>query len=398
MRVTSTTANMQYYMQLSSQQYAAAQEQVATGLRVNNPSDDPTAASQYVVSQAESANNDQYTSNVSSVLGRLQTADSSLSSIVTTMNSVITTGTEAANSTNNDSDFSGLASRLSGYLSSIIAQANTTYQGSYIFAGTESSVQPFMQAYSSYSSTNDPSSSPLTSATELTAGSVTIVGDASTGQSIEFRATDGSTVADLQSAIEDAVSAGTLSSGVTASINSSGQLEIDGSGGVAAYSNDTVLGSLSADTSTIVDNAYAYMGNSGVNQTQVGASMSVDNNVSGSSLFTTGTSILSSLKSLITAVDGGDVTDIGDAVTTVTSALSSLSAVRVKLDNNISLLDDQETFLSNEQVTLASRQSSLVGVDMTDAVTNMTQAELANNATLAAAGKTMSQTLLDYLK
>src|ERR1035441_2241216 len=99
MRVTNMVPDMQYEMQQSQQALATAIQQVSTGLRVNQPSDDPAASANMVVSLAASANVDQYTSNVSSLLPQMQTADSAISSIVSSLNSALTLGTEGANGT-----------------------------------------------------------------------------------------------------------------------------------------------------------------------------------------------------------------------------------------------------------------------------------------------------------
>ncbi len=52
MRVTNMLPDMQYAMQQSQQALATAEQQVATGMRVNQPSDDPVASANMVVSLA----------------------------------------------------------------------------------------------------------------------------------------------------------------------------------------------------------------------------------------------------------------------------------------------------------------------------------------------------------
>src|ERR1700733_1652590 len=96
MRVTNMVPDIQYAMQQSQQALSAALQQVSTGLRVNQPSDDPSASANMVVSLAASANVDQYTSNVSSMLPQMQTADSAISQIETSLNTIITLGTSGA--------------------------------------------------------------------------------------------------------------------------------------------------------------------------------------------------------------------------------------------------------------------------------------------------------------
>jgi flagellar hook-associated protein 3 FlgL len=183
--------------------------------------------------------------------------------------------------------------------------------------------------------------------------------------------------------------------------NSAGQLSISSPSntvGIAVTTNDAALGSMSATTGTAVANAYAYVGNSSINSVQVGDSMSVATNVPGSTLFTSGANVIGSLSKLITALQSGTSAEIGTATTAISTASSYLGEQRIPLDNSINQLDSQETYLSQEKVTLTSQQTTLVGISTATAATNLSQAELDNEAVLAAAAKVMPQTLLDYLK
>jgi flagellar hook-associated protein 3 FlgL len=392
--------DMQYAMQQSQQALATAEMQVATGLRVNSPSDDPSASATMIASLAESANVDQYTTNVNTLQPQMQTADSAISSMVSSLSSAITLGTSGANGTNSTSNRQAIASQVEGLLSSIISEANTSYQGVYVFAGSETSSPPFVAASTTYDSSAGSASNPLSASTPLTAGSVTTISDASTGESMTFRAQAGDTIGTLDTAIANAVSAGTLGAGTTASINASGQLEISSNSsadGIVVSSNDAAIGSMSAAAGTQVANSYAYVGNSDVNSVQVGDTLSVASNLPGNQLLISGANVIGSLTGLINALQTGTSAQIGTATTSVSAALTYVSQQRIPLDNSISELNSQESYLSQEKVTLTTQQTSLVGANLADAATNLSQAETQNDAVLAAASKVMPETLLDYL-
>jgi len=401
MRVTTMLPEIQYDMQQSQQNLSTALQQVSTGLRVNQPSDDPSASANMVKSQAESANVDQYTKNVSTLVPQMQTADSAISSVVTELNSAITDGTAGASGTDTAAQRQGLATQVASILTTVVAQANATYAGAYIFGGSESSSPPFVAASTTYTSASTTLDSTTNStATTLTPGSVTTIGDATTGQTWSYTAGASNTVADLVTAINGAASSGKISSNITASA-STGQLSIttgDTAKGIAVTSDDKSLGSMSATTGTSVANAYAYVGNTAVNSVQVGDSLSVATNVPGSTLFTSGTNVIGSLSKLVTALQSGTSTDISTATNAISTAASNLDEQRVPLDNTITQLDSQESYLSQETITLTSQQTALVGISTATSATNLTQAELDNEAVLAAAGKVTSKTLLDYLR
>jgi len=400
MRVTNMVPDIQYQMQQSQQALSTALQQVSTSLRVNQLSDDPSASANMVTSLAASASVDQYTTNDTAVSSLMQSADSAISSVVTSLNTAITVGTQGANGTESTANKQALATQLQGILTDVIGQANTKYQGSYIFGGSESSTPPFVAASTTYTSAQGTTASPLAATTAMTAGSVTSISDATTGKTMTFKAAAGDTVATLQAAVATAVTAGTLSAGTTATINATGQLSIDtnsSTAGIVVSSNDAALGAMSTSGTTVA-NAYAYVGNSTVNSVQVGDAMNVATNVPGNTLFTSGASVISALGGLITALQTGGTTDIGNATAAVSAALTHVSQQRVPLDNSISQLSSQETYLGQETVTLKTQQTSLVGIDLAEAATNLSQAELTNSAVLAAAAKALPQTLLDYLK
>jgi flagellar hook-associated protein 2 len=89
---------------------------------------------------------------------------------------------------------------------------------------------------------------PLTAATALTAGSVTTIDDASTGNTFTYTAIAGSTVASLNSAIAAAVTAGTLSANVAGTITGGNEVISEGASdlGITVSTNDSVLGTMAA--------------------------------------------------------------------------------------------------------------------------------------------------------
>lgn len=397
MRVTTLIPDIDYQMQQSQQALATATEQLSTGLRVNQPSDDPAAAADMVGVSAEMANVAQYTSNVSAVLSSAQTADSALSSIVSSLTSAISIGTSGASSTNSPDDLQEDASQVESLLTSIVSDVNTSFQGAYVFGGSATSSPPIISASETYTSTG---SAPLSNSTALTPGSTVTVQDAQTRQTMTFTAQAGDTVTTLEDAVASAASSGVLTAGTTASINSEGQLQIstnDSNAGIAVSTNDPVLGGMQAVSGTQVANAYVYVGNDAVNSVQVGDSLSVGSNLPGSQFLTGSSGVIPALNSLITALQSGTTDDIEDAVSVVSSALNNLDEVRVPLGNAINVLNSQDSFLSQEQVTLTSQENSLVGISTADAATNLSNAELENNTVLAAAAKVIPESLLQYL-
>lgn len=123
-------------MQQSQVSLNTALQQVSTGKRVTLPSDDPFASAAMVQNTIETGNVDQYTQNVSSVLLTLQSSDSALSSVVTSLTQAVSLGTEGASGTNSTANLQAIATQVQGLLTSVVSQANTSVGGSYLFGGT----------------------------------------------------------------------------------------------------------------------------------------------------------------------------------------------------------------------------------------------------------------------
>jgi flagellar hook-associated protein 3 FlgL len=400
MRVTNMVPDTEYAVQQSQQALSVALQQVSTGLRVTRPSDDPGASASMVISLASSANVDRYTSNVSAVQSQMQTADSAINAVVTSLNTATTLAGAGATGTSSAANDQALAAQVQGLLSNVISQANTSFQGVYLFAGSASSSPPFVAASTTYTSQIGTAAVPLSITSPLTAGSVTTINDASTSQAFTFTAAAGNTIADLANAISAAVVAGTLSLGTTATINAKGELAISsnsGTHGIVASSNDPVLGSMRPLWGTEVANSYAYIGNSTINSVRVGDSTTVATNVPGDQLFTAGANVIGSLRGLITALQSGNSAIVASSAATISAALNYVTQQRVPLDNTISQLNNQDSFLNQETLTLTTQQTALVGVNLATAATSLAQAELDNTAVLAAAAKVLPQTLLSYL-
>jgi flagellar hook-associated protein 3 FlgL len=142
-----------YYVRnlVSSLDQAQASEQqltseLSSGVRVTSLSTDPVAAGENVSLLNQIQQDDSFTSSSSLVSGQLQVADSALGSVVTELTSAISLATSANNGTMNSSNVKSISNQISGILNEVLSLANTSYQGNYIFGGTQTSTTPFTMA------------------------------------------------------------------------------------------------------------------------------------------------------------------------------------------------------------------------------------------------------------
>jgi flagellar hook-associated protein 3 FlgL len=125
----------------ASQQELTAE--LSSGVRVNKLSDDPLAAGQNVLLLNQIQRDDSFSQTSSLVQGQLQVADSAMGGVVSQLTQAISLATSANNGTLNGSDLKSISNQLEGIRDEVVALANSSYQGQYIFGGSQTGTMPF---------------------------------------------------------------------------------------------------------------------------------------------------------------------------------------------------------------------------------------------------------------
>jgi flagellar hook-associated protein 3 FlgL len=140
----STFDQMVESMQTQQSSITQLQNEISSGLRVNKPSDDPTAAAQAVRVRSENARLDAEQRMVDYAKSVLQTADGAVGSAQNQVQSARSLLLQAANSTNSASDRAAIAQQLQAARDQLLSIANTPDgQGGYVFGGEGSTSVPF---------------------------------------------------------------------------------------------------------------------------------------------------------------------------------------------------------------------------------------------------------------
>ncbi|QNE36252.1 flagellar hook-associated protein FlgL [Leifsonia shinshuensis] len=150
-RVTESTqlASAQRNLQLSAQRLNQLDEQVASGLAISKPSDDPAGAATLLDLQRQLAQNAQYQRNAGDGTAWLATAGTALTSMNDTLNQVRDLTVQAANTaTQTPTSRAAIATQLQSLKQTLLTLANTQYQGRSVFAGTSDAGSAFNADYS----------------------------------------------------------------------------------------------------------------------------------------------------------------------------------------------------------------------------------------------------------
>jgi flagellar hook-associated protein 3 FlgL len=117
--------------------------ELSSGLAVSSLSDNPVAAGQASMLSSAISQDDTFVQTASTAESLMQVADSALGSVVTQLTSALSLAVEGNSGTENASDLMALSQQLGSIRDQVVALANTSYQGTYIFSGSQGNVQPF---------------------------------------------------------------------------------------------------------------------------------------------------------------------------------------------------------------------------------------------------------------
>ena len=136
-------SNLSSAISASTAQEQTLTSELSSGLAVAALSDNPVAASANVGLASSLAQLDSFVQSSSTTQGLLQVTDSTLGEVVTQLTSAISLATQGSNGTLNTADLQSIGNEVAGIRDTVLSLANTSYQGNYIFSGSQGSVKPF---------------------------------------------------------------------------------------------------------------------------------------------------------------------------------------------------------------------------------------------------------------
>jgi len=119
------------------------QRQVSTGIRVAQPSDDPSATATTISEKAAHASYEQYVQAGDSAESRLSVADTLLSDIIDKLSAARTSILSAQGSETTDAQRENAAQELASLRDAVLEDLTTSFRGTYVFGGSAGTVRPF---------------------------------------------------------------------------------------------------------------------------------------------------------------------------------------------------------------------------------------------------------------
>ena len=139
---------MQQIQTLGAQQ-TKYQQELSTGDRITNPSDDPAAMGQVLNMGAQLQALHQYSSNNTLATQITQESYSSMSNLQSISTSASELATEGASGTTSAATYQSYSQQLTQLINQGLQTANSKYNNSYLFGGSQTANPPFTATYDS---------------------------------------------------------------------------------------------------------------------------------------------------------------------------------------------------------------------------------------------------------
>lgn len=138
-------SNQQFLASLNILQnnLADADEQLSTGLSVNEASDAPQSIQDIFETRAELGQANQSVQDLTTIQGQVQSADAAVQTAIQILNQAESLGTQGADSGVSASVQQSLASQVQGLLSQLVSVSRTEVGGVYVFSGDASGSPPY---------------------------------------------------------------------------------------------------------------------------------------------------------------------------------------------------------------------------------------------------------------
>ena len=379
MRISTSTIQNDAVSQMDALQVALSgtEQQLSTGLKVQNAADDPTGMAQVNQMNVEVSASTQYVTNSNTAQTNLQLEEQALSDASNVMQNVNSLAVEANNTSLSAAQRSNIATELQQDLNSLVSIGNRTdSNNNYLFGGYANTSPPFTQSGN---------------AINYNGSSAVIQVQVSQNQSISVGDTGATAFMNVPTGNGTFTTAAAASNTGGASIG--GGTVIDPAQWAAGTGNYTISFTDPTDYTvtdsngnTVASGTYA----NGDTLSFAGAQVTLEGTPAAGDSFTIApagtTSAFSAISNLITALNskslnGGQLTtQVNSAVQQVQNSITNFSNVSASVGARLNAITTAQSTASSEQTSLKTNISDITDVDYAAATTQLSTEELALQA------------------
>jgi len=396
------------------------QQQMASGKKFVNPSDDPIGVSRSLRLNTEVAAMEQYKRNAEDAQSWFSTTEMAVSNVNTILQRAKELTVQAATETNSVNERNVIAEEMKELKNQLVQLGNTTYAGSYIFSGFKTD-KPLFAADGKYDIGGGTNKLTLDEVIEVNVGIGDRMGANSVGQRLFGLY---STAADLDKAPADSLkqqqsmtgsflnlttnpitAAGnfTLTNGGTSAVinlpnipyNNLTNLKTDISTGLAAFGGAVTVSVVNSKLVFESNNELTIQSGS-LNATSLG----MTNNQKSVSVVEPGDSsqLISVFNQLISDLQSDNTSGISSALTRIDQQSDNINAIRAELGVKTNRVELTINRILDDIVNLGELLSKNEDADMAEVITNLKMEENVYNASLAGGAKVIQPSLVDFLR
>jgi flagellar hook-associated protein 3 FlgL len=356
-------------------------EQIASGKRVNRPSDDPAAAERINQFRNVLRTTERRLATVNEGVGRLNLSDSVLETAGNTLQRAKELAIQMRNDTNTAVERLNAAQEVQQMILGLAGIANTQLNGRFLFAGSQTQTEPFVPG------------SATGSASTTNAGGATIAASVATASvlqpdSYQIQFTSSTQFDVLNLTTNQTVSSGnTYSSGATFSFDGLDVTLTDGGGPPVAGDQ------------FVVRVGYIYQGDGTTIDVEIGDGRTVETNVTGNQVFSgPSVDLFQYLQDFHQALVINDVQGIQAAIGQFDQSLSQVLDARANIGARVNRLDTIKDGLDLLSVNTQTLRSNFEDADFAQVATELATLQNTLEASMSVLSRQFETNLLKFLR
>ncbi len=383
-------------MQEQQARLAQTQMQLATGMRLTTPADDPAAAVRILELKERIDTTNQYLDNTSLATARLQLEESTLSQVTSNLQRFRELVLQGNNDSNDHISRMAIAGEMRQLLDAMVGMANSRdANGEYVFAGTMTQTEPFAATAAGYTYSGD-SQQHLVQISPQTQ-----IADGDPGDAVFMNIPDGN---------------GTFSVTATAGNSGSGVIDAGSVTDITAYVEDTyTITFLTADTYEVRDSALALVTSGAYTEGEAITFNGIETDITGEpaagDTFTIEPSVNQSLmdtyQNLIDVMESAQFTPANTAefhnainheFAALDQALEHIIQVRSPVGSRLNAADSQQTIQQDLVLGWQAALSEIQDLDWAEAISRFQIQNIALQAAQQSFASIQSLSLFNFLR
>jgi len=336
--------------------------QISSGKRIDRPSDDPIGMSKVLIYRTELNSFGQSQKSIDQATGWLSRMDSIFMEVDDVLGRASELAVQQASSIASETTREGAAQEIQELREMLVGLANSKYAGKYMFGGTMTQTQPFLQAE-----------------VQDWQADVSQIAAAAPGTPTDgdryINSTDNH-IYQYDGGTTTWVDQGVSTEGMSAVVDSENELYVFNEGAWVPQ----------------------YGGNSSTYSIKIGKEDTIEQNMPGDEVFTNASGdVFMTLMRLEKALRDNDQEGISDALPEIKNASNVISNKLAKLGATVNRLEQTKSILESAEVDTLESTSAIEDLDYAEAITQLQNQQTIYQATLKSASMITSMSLVDYV-